>query len=133
VKVGGQQQITLNTVKVSCLQCLESGLAVKHSNLADWTMNWPRTCWINYGPRPFRPGSTRCWPPCIYLTLFTWWMLRDLIVWFCELWSTQTEEQKTAPEQGYSDTMYSRTISYQWMLHNIQCSLCPHVSHTHPT
>jgi len=38
-----------------------------------------------------------------------------------------------ATEQGYSDTMYSRTISYQRMLHNIQCSQSPHISHTHPT
>jgi len=41
----GQPQITLNTVKRSCLQCLESGLAVKHSNQAEYTMwtemlNW---------------------------------------------------------------------------------------------
>jgi len=33
--------------------------------------------------------------------------------WFCELLSTQTEERKMAMEQGYSDTVYSRTISYQ--------------------
>ena len=31
----GQPQVTLNMVKRSCLQCLEYGLAVKHSNKAD--------------------------------------------------------------------------------------------------
>jgi len=47
------------------------------------------------------------------------------------LWITVNTnvERKMATEQGYSDTVYSRTISYQWMLHNIQS---PHISHTHP-
>ena len=35
---------------VSCLQHLESRLAVKHPNLAEWMMNWLRTGWINYRP-----------------------------------------------------------------------------------
>ena len=39
-------------VEWSCLQCLESSLAVKCSYLTDWTMNSLRTGWINYGPRP---------------------------------------------------------------------------------
>jgi len=43
--MSGCREGTLNTVERSCLQHLESPLAVKHSNLANWTMNWLRTRW----------------------------------------------------------------------------------------
>jgi len=49
---GVQPQVSLNTVKRSCLQHLEPCPAVKHSNLANWTMNWLRTSWIEYRPCP---------------------------------------------------------------------------------
>jgi len=51
---GGEDrlQISLNTVEQLCLQHIKSGLVVKYSNLANWTMNWSRTCWTNYGPHP---------------------------------------------------------------------------------
>jgi len=32
----------------SCLRHLESGVAIKCSNLANWVMNWPRTCWSDW-------------------------------------------------------------------------------------
>jgi len=48
----GQPQVSLITVKWGCLRPLESQLTVKHSNLADWMMNWSGTGRINYGPRP---------------------------------------------------------------------------------
>ena len=81
------------------------------------------------GPAPlvhlvstWRHSRDECSEVFLFLPLF----------WFCELLSTQTEEWKMAKEQSYSDTVYSRTISYQWMLHYIQYSPSPHISHTHP-
>ena len=68
---GWGPQTRLNTVE--WLQHLKSWLVVKHSNLADWTMNWSRTCWIAWGPCP--P------PPNVYLTSFTRWIFPTF---FCQ-------------------------------------------------
>ena len=52
--------VSLNTVKRSCLQHLQFPLVLECSNLADWTMNWSRTSRIDYGACP--PPQTSTWP-----------------------------------------------------------------------
>ena len=65
-RVGGDQpQIILNTLEQSCPQCLVPVLAVKHSILANWTMNCSRTCWINHVLHP--PISTSHPPDIIHV------------------------------------------------------------------
>ena len=53
-----QPEVSLNTVKRSCLQHLEPCPAVKHPNLANWTMNWSRKGWIEYRPCPLKSANT---------------------------------------------------------------------------
>ena len=92
---GWGPQTRLNTVE--WLQHLKSWLVVKHSNLADWTMNWSRTSRIDYGPHPHyvHLASTSHPPDITHMMNCPRPSLFSPLFHFCVilLLSTQTEEQ----------------------------------------
>jgi len=98
------------TVKQTCLQCLESLLVVKHSNLANWPMNWSKT---GYGPGPPRPY--------VHLTSLTWWILPGLPLFHHSSTSVYYSQRKPNRKKQTGNEANAPFATYAHHTHSITC------------